>query len=88
MPLATSLTKGEWSARYGEPFVVEDRVDQLALPFVLDPFVLDQVRLLPHPQLLQDAGGRGVTCLGSADHAMQFQVLERQPEDRCGLRRT
>src|SRR5262249_20070383 len=69
------------------PLALQDRVHELALPLALHPLVLDELALEAHPELLEHAGGRGVTGLGPTDHAVK-PGGERPVEDRAGrLRR-
>src|SRR5581483_10332825 len=70
-----------WSSAGGPaPLAVEHRVDELALPLALHELVLDQVRLAPHPELLEDAGGGAVPGLKATDHAVELEVFERDPQ--------
>src|SRR4051812_42843905 len=66
------------------PLSSENRVDRLALPLALDPLVLDQVRLLAHPEPLEHGRGARVARLEPADHAVQIVGLERKLEHRLG----
>src|SRR6478672_3478331 len=66
------------------PLLLEDRVDELALPFVLHPLVLDEVCLEAHAELLEDPRGAGVARLGAADHAVQPERAERERQQRGG----
>ena len=52
------------------PLAVEQGVDDLALPLALDVLVLDHVRLLAHPEALEDA----------RDAALR---ASRRPKTRC-----
>ena len=65
------------------PLAVEDRVRQLALPLAFHVLVLDQVRFLSHPELVQDARRRDVPSLGTADDAVQLHILERQSKEHA-----
>src|SRR5262245_34037078 len=64
------------------PLARQQRVDDLALPLALDPLVLDEVRLVTHPELLEDAGGATVARLEASDHAVQADDLEGKGEQR------
>src|SRR4051794_7708653 len=68
--------------RRGPPLVREDRVDELTLPFLLHPLVLDEMCLAPHPELLEHAGRCVVARLEPPDHPVQPDAVERDREQR------
>src|SRR2546430_16083446 len=63
--------------------MLQERVDELALPLALDELVLDEVGLLPHPEPLEDARGGVVARLQAAGDAVQAKLVERQCEDHA-----
>ncbi len=62
------------------PLAGQERENELALPLALDELVLDEVRFLPHPQPLEHTGRCRVPSLEAADHAMQVELLEGEPQ--------
>src|SRR3954464_12304193 len=72
----------------GPPLALEQGVDELALPLALDPLVLAQVRLAPHPEPLQHARRRAVARFQGPADAVQPVCLEADLQHgRGGLRR-
>ena len=70
-----------FSPRPRAPFAVKDRVHELAVPLALVELALGKVGLAPHRETVHEARGCFVPCVESADHAMQLELLEREPKE-------
>src|SRR3954471_18950118 len=82
---ARALTRNNGNRQsLSAPLAREQGVDELALPLALDPFVLAQVRLAPHAELLEHARRGAVARLQPAAHAMQPVGPERDRQHAGG----
>jgi Amidohydrolase family len=66
--------------RCGAPFGCQQRVHRRVAPFALEPDVLAEVRLAPHPEPLAEPGGGVVAGIDLREDAVHAQVGERQHE--------
>ncbi len=65
------------------PLVLEDRVDPGVGPVALEPHVLAEVRLVPHPDTQAQGDGRVVARIEFGVDPVQPQVAEREVEQQC-----